>query len=253
MKKYIVYKIENIVNNKVYIGYTSLSINKRFHKHYTNALYGIKSKLYNSIRKNGIVNFNLCELYSTIELSDALNMERFYINKYDSFKNGYNMTLGGDGGNCTLYMDESKMLEYKSKLIACNYGESNNNYSGFNDDEIVQYGVRCYLDNNNWIQSYWLKNYCEKYNLPKSYSKFRFNGEGLRGLKKRILFRLNEMGIDLESLKYIKTDIHKSNLSKLYKGKKWYHNNNLKINKQLSETEVDNNWELGRKNFKKIC
>lgn len=250
MKTYLIYKIENIMNNKVYIGYTSLSINKRFHKHYTNALCGIKSKLYDSLRKNGITNFSLCELYKTNDLLEALNMERFYIEKYNSFKNGYNMTLGGDGGNCTLYMNDGELSEYKSKLSHCNSGKNNNTYSGFTDEEIVEYGVKCYLDNNNWIQSHWIKEYCEKYNLPKSYSKFRFNGEGWRGFKVRVLLRLNEIGIELESLKYKQTDTHKNKLSKLYIGRKWYHNDKLKKNKQLSEEQIDNDWVLGRKNYK---
>ena len=64
-KEYKVYKIENIMNDKVYIGYTSLSLNERLHKHYTNALYGTKSKLYDSIRKNGISNFKLSQLFSS--------------------------------------------------------------------------------------------------------------------------------------------------------------------------------------------
>jgi len=249
-KEYKVYKIENIMNNKVYIGYTSLSINERLHKHYTNTLYGMKSKLYDSIRKNGITNFRLCELHRTSDLSESLNMEKFYIDKYNSFKNGYNMTLGGDGGNCTLYMNDVELSEYKSKLSGCNSGKNNNTYSGFTDEEIVEYGVKCYLDNNNWIQSHWIKDYCEKYNLPKSYSKFRFSGEGFRGLKNRILLKLNGMGLKLESLKYKPTDKHRNNLSKLYSGKKWYHNDKIKKNKQLSEEQVSNDWILGRKNYK---
>jgi hypothetical protein len=160
------------------------------------------------------------------------------------------MTLGGDGGNCTLYMNLDELSEYKSKLRDCNSGENNNTYSGYTDDEIVEYGVKCYLDNYNWIQSYWIKEYCDKYNLPKSYSKFRFNGEGFRGFKNRILLRLNEMGLKLEGLKYKPTDKHRHNLSKLYSGKKWYHNDKIRKNKQLSEDQVSNDWTLGRKNYK---
>lgn len=248
-KEYRVYKIENIMNNKVYIGYTSLSINERLHKHYTNALYGTKSKLYDSIRKNGISNFKLSELFLSELREEALKMEILFIKKYDSFKNGYNMTLGGDGGDCTLYMSNEQLKYYKEKLSLCNGGYKNNTFSGYTDDEIVDFGVKCYLDNNNWVQSHWLKNYCSKFNIPKSYSKFRFKGEGWVGLKISILNKLNEMGYDVEDLKYRPTEAHKENISKLYKGKKWFHNDCLKINKRISIEEAVNNWLPGRKKY----
>jgi hypothetical protein len=249
IKEYKIYKIENIMNNKVYIGYTSLSINKRLHKHYTNSLYGKKSKLYDSIRKNGISNFKISEMFSTTSKEEVLDMEIKLIEKYDSFRNGYNMTLGGDGGDCTLYMDDDQIKNYKKKLSACNSGFNNNRFSGYTDDEIIDFGVECYLDNKNWIQSHWIKNYCCKYNIPKNYSKFRFNGEGWVGLKKRILDKLISMGYNIENLKYKVTDEHKKNLSNLYKGKKWYHNDKLRKNKQLSEEQINEDWKLGIKKY----
>jgi len=249
MKEYKVYKIENIMNNKVYIGYTSLSINKRLHKHYTNSLYGMKSKLYDSIRKNGISNFKISELFSSDSKEEVLNMEIKFIEKYNSFKSGYNMTLGGDGGDCTMYMDTKQLEDYKKKLSLCNSGSNNNTFSGYTDDEIIDFGVKCYLDNKNWIQSHWFENYCCKYNIPKSYSKFRFNGEGWKGFKRRVLERLNEMGYDIDNINYKKTDDHKNKLSILYKGKKWYYNDKLKKCKQLSEDQLDKNWKLGMKKY----
>jgi hypothetical protein len=248
-KEYKVYKIENIMNNKVYIGYTSLSISERLHKHYTNALYGTKSKLYDSIRKNGISCFKLSQLFLSNSKEDTVKMEIFFIEKYDSFKSGYNMTLGGDGGDCTLYMSSEQLKDYKQKLSLCNSGYNNNTFSGYSDDEIVDFGVKCYLDNNNWIQSHWMKNYCSEFNIPKSYSKFRFNGEGFRGFKKRVLDKLVEMGYNIKDLKYKKTDDHKNKLASLYKGKKWYHNDELKINKQIYIEEVDHSWLPGRKKY----
>lgn len=248
-KKYKVYKIENIMNNKVYIGYTSLSINERFHKHYTNALYGIKSKLYDSIRKNGISNFRLSEIFSSFNKDETLEMEILYIKKYDSFRNGYNMTLGGDGGDCTLYMNDKEIEEYRKKLSICNSGHNNNTYSGYTDDEIIEYGIKCYLDNNNWSQSHWLENYCSKYNIPKSYSKFRFNGEGYKGLKSRILEGLKKMGYRINEIKYKTSKEHKNKLSSVNKGKRWYHNDKIKKSKQLSEDQITIDWILGRKNY----
>ena len=133
------------------------------------------------------------------------------------------------------------LLNTRKKLSIVNSGKNNNKFSGYTDEELVEFGVRCYLDNNNWIQSHW---------IPKSYSKFRFNGEGLSGLKKRILKRLLELGHSDESVEYKKTKQHKDKLSKLYKGKKWYHNDKLKKCNQLSEDQIDENWTLGIKKYK---
>lgn len=249
MKKYKVYRIYNMITKKSYIGYTSLSIDKRFHKHYTNSLFGIKSKLYDSIRKYGADKFTLSILFETDTKEEALKSEKNFISKFDTFKNGYNMTLGGDGGDCTIYMSEEEIIEYRKKLSILNSGKNNNRFSGYTDDELIEFGVRCYLDNNNWIQSHWMKNYCEKYGIPKSYSKFRFNGEGLRGFKKRMLERLLELGYSVESVGYKITKEHKDKLSKLYKNKKWYHNDKLKKCNQLSEDQIDENWIRGIKKY----
>lgn len=82
---------------KYYIGQT-ININRRKREH-------LKSKeidhFHCSIRKYGMDNFNfeiLEELeFNTYEVlkSNLNEREIFYINKYDSFKNGYNSTIGG--------------------------------------------------------------------------------------------------------------------------------------------------------------
>ncbi|MFM2394359.1 MAG: hypothetical protein RLZZ546_2341, partial [Bacteroidota bacterium] len=46
MSPFLIYKITICKTNKSYIGYSSLTIEDRFHKHYTNMLYGIKNKFY---------------------------------------------------------------------------------------------------------------------------------------------------------------------------------------------------------------
>lgn len=61
------------------------------------------SRFDNAIKKYGIENFVYEVLYrkeygSFEEATKGLNeMEKFFIKKYDSYKNGYNMTLGGEG------------------------------------------------------------------------------------------------------------------------------------------------------------
>lgn len=95
-----IYKIENQINHKIYIG-QSVNILERWRSHRSSykdiSDKNYDSHLYRSMRKYGIENFE----FSIIEecLPSELNdKERYWISYYDSFFNGYNLTLGGDGG-----------------------------------------------------------------------------------------------------------------------------------------------------------
>lgn len=97
MKKCGIYKIENCVNHKVYIGqsvdiYTRWSAHKKYKKYKDRQHYF----LYQAMDKYGIDNFSFTILEECNE-SDLDDKEIYYIQLYDSYKNGYNMTLGGSG------------------------------------------------------------------------------------------------------------------------------------------------------------
>ena len=107
--KGIIYKYTS-PSNKVYIGQT-IHEHRRYMTH--KRCYG-DTKFCRSIRKYGFENFTY-EVIFTIDNEDRKRikekldfMERYYIRKYDSFKNGYNMTLGGDGGAGTKHTEEFK-------------------------------------------------------------------------------------------------------------------------------------------------
>ncbi len=54
-------------------------------------------KIYNAMNKYGKENF-MCEiLEDNVPIDELNNKEIYYIEKYDSFINGYNSTKGGDG------------------------------------------------------------------------------------------------------------------------------------------------------------
>lgn len=93
-----IYKITNIINNKIYIG-KSIKIERRWseHKAEINDL-AKQNHLYCAMRKYGIDNFHfeiieLCPENNTT-LSDR---EKYWINFYNSYENGYNETRGGEG------------------------------------------------------------------------------------------------------------------------------------------------------------
>jgi group I intron endonuclease len=95
----VIYKITNKITNKIYIGQTTRNINKRFEEHTTNNKYA--SYLTTSINKYGKDNFTIdiiCYCFSKEELN---KQEIFFIFKYKTYDKtkGYNISLGGQGGN----------------------------------------------------------------------------------------------------------------------------------------------------------
>lgn len=114
----IIYKVTNTTNNKCYIGKTTKTLDERKKSHLKNFRLGKKSKFYNAIKKYGVDKFTWEELIKC-ENNDILNeMEIFFIKKYNSFNNGYNSTLGGEGGDT---------ISMKSKEEKKNQGAKINN------------------------------------------------------------------------------------------------------------------------------
>jgi predicted GIY-YIG superfamily endonuclease len=99
----IVYKATNKANGKVYIGYTSKTLEERIYGHFkksTNA----KEKAFNqafklALRKYGRDAFEWEELFTCETKEEACVKEIEFIKEFNSVTpNGYNMTLGGEGG-----------------------------------------------------------------------------------------------------------------------------------------------------------
>ena len=95
-----IYKIENLINHKIYIG-KSNNINKRFEDHKRLAYYtsspAYNYPLYKAIRKYGINNFDFSIVEECAE-KELENKEKYWINYFDSYgEKGYNQTPGGEG------------------------------------------------------------------------------------------------------------------------------------------------------------
>lgn len=101
-----IYKFTNLINGKSYIG-QSIDVEQRKLSHFSNAknknCYDYQSQLHQAIRKYGENNFSfdvLVEIKSEGYDKTLLNnLEKYFIQKYDTFKHGYNATLGGDSNN----------------------------------------------------------------------------------------------------------------------------------------------------------
>lgn len=100
MKGYI-YKITNKVNNKSYIGQTRYTVEFRWRQHIHKK---DNTYFHNALHKYGIENFTV-ETLEECEANLLNEREIFYIAKYNTFKEGYNLTIGGDG-NRRLLLDD---------------------------------------------------------------------------------------------------------------------------------------------------
>lgn len=88
-----IYKIENLITHKKYIG-QSIDIKKRWAYHKSMYKYLTHSQIYASMRKHGIENFSF-EIIEECPQEQLNEREIYWIEYYDTYKNGYNSTLGG--------------------------------------------------------------------------------------------------------------------------------------------------------------
>jgi len=130
MNKFIVYKV-TFPNQKVYIGISTKDLENRKKRHYS-MRNTRKYKFYNALNK-----YLGQEIWETIDYTsnwDKLcQLEQFYINKFDSCKNGYNSTSGGEGNynpcdEIRIKMSISQIgrkftLEHRKKLSLAKLGK----------------------------------------------------------------------------------------------------------------------------------
>lgn len=135
-----IYKLENIQNGKVYIGQTSKTLFERFQAHANAAKSGSNLKLSRAIRKYGKESFVISEIDSA-ETKEELNAKEIYwIDFYDSLNSGYNMTLGGEGGNTYISKTEDELKEIKNKISLANRGANNGNKGQYVGEKNPMYG-----------------------------------------------------------------------------------------------------------------
>lgn len=97
-----IYKIENLVNGKIYIG-QSVNIEERLKEHKRIAFRENRPTynypLYKDMREFGIENFSF-EMLMECKKEELNFFEKQQISQYNSFCNGYNQTPGGDSVAC---------------------------------------------------------------------------------------------------------------------------------------------------------
>lgn len=115
----LVYKITNQINQKIYIGQTSKTIEERFQRHIYDTINNrIDTHLARAIRKYGPNNFTVIEI-DRAETQEELNQKEVYwIHFYNSIEMGYNETDSclKSGGNTYKYKTSNELKEIKQKI-----------------------------------------------------------------------------------------------------------------------------------------
>lgn len=115
----IIYKITNNISGKSYIGQTRTSLADRMRRHYYVARTDAQTGIDFAIKKYGKENFTvqiICECKNE-ELDEK---EKYYIQLYDTYYNGYNLTLGGQDGSgqkVNFNIDEAYNIYLKEQSI----------------------------------------------------------------------------------------------------------------------------------------
>lgn len=95
-----IYKATSKTTGKAYIG-ISVNFTRRQKVHYKLSIEGTSTtRFHNALRKYGWEDF-VWEFLEQCENREMLcEREVYWISFYDTFKNGYNLTVGGDGNIC---------------------------------------------------------------------------------------------------------------------------------------------------------
>lgn len=115
-----IYKITNRINGKVYVGQTVKTLKERFQKHCWSTTekdnYHLNMAIKKAIKKYGKENFTI-ELIEEVEQNKLDEREVYWISFYDSYKKGYNCTLGGQNGatreTILNWKEENEVIEAK--------------------------------------------------------------------------------------------------------------------------------------------
>lgn len=107
-----IYYISNSINDKVYVGKTTTSIQQRWREHRNDAKkyerhiqsggkFNGCPKFYRAILCHGVENFEI-EMLEEADNDELDKLEMQYIEAFDAITNGYNILAGGEGACHTL-------------------------------------------------------------------------------------------------------------------------------------------------------
>ena len=143
-----IYRIYNIISGKSYIG-QSKNIKKRVlylhlcdFNNENNCCYN--SKFYQAMRKYGIDSFEI-EILEECCAEVLDEKEREYIDIYDSFKNGYNSTEGGQSWGVNVHSEETQAKRLATLELTKALKDENHPRAKLSNEEVIQIRQR-YID-----------------------------------------------------------------------------------------------------------
>ncbi|WP_345275545.1 NUMOD1 domain-containing DNA-binding protein [Litoribaculum gwangyangense] len=109
---YIIYKAENLIDGKMYIGATTNSIHQRKLDHTERAYRNEENKFHEAIYTCGSDAFSWEQIDTASSIDELAQKEQQYILEYNSKNKGYNSSVGGEfKKNVYKYsLDNGKML-----------------------------------------------------------------------------------------------------------------------------------------------
>lgn len=118
---FVIYKAE-FPNGKVYIGKSKDFDSRKIKHSYSTRYYN--TKLTNAINKYGFDSIKWEIIFETEDINIINQKEIEFISKYDSIKNGYNTSTGGDGGD-TISNNPRRLDIIKQQLTSKGYDSDN--------------------------------------------------------------------------------------------------------------------------------
>jgi hypothetical protein len=118
---FVIYKAE-FPNGKVYIGKSKDFDSRKIKHSYSTRYYN--TKLTNAINKYGFDSIKWEIIFETEDIDIINQKEIEFISKYDSIKNGYNTSMGGDGGD-TISNNPRRLDIIKQQLTSKGYDSEN--------------------------------------------------------------------------------------------------------------------------------
>ena len=112
-----IYKITNIINDNQYVGKTERKPEDRWKEHLYHAKTDGPMVISKAIRKHGEKNFKF-EVIEECSTAEMNSKEIYWINYYDTYHNGYNSSLGGDGAGLGVKRERGAVHPH-AKAVDC--------------------------------------------------------------------------------------------------------------------------------------
>lgn len=134
----IIYKITNLINEKIYVGSTTYSIDSRFKEHIYDAENRAKSYFHKAIKKYGKENFKIEELFRVFNEEDLNYFEDLFIDQFEALNPniGYNLVYSdrkvGAGGHISKCMKLDWKNNRESRLESLRNMKDNSGWDNLN-------------------------------------------------------------------------------------------------------------------------